>query len=220
MKRPRLPGEISLSIGIILLSLAVSLMVHAGFGISTISSVPYALSHVTDLSFGAWNIIFQVSLLLILLAITRRFKTGYLASFVIAFIFGYVADFFMEALMGVPIDLSWRLFYFTIGYVMLCFAISFMVESRVPLMIADSFIVDLNRYFHITYRRMKTIFDVSCILIAIFVSLAFAGHLIGVGWGTVLLAIITGAGVHLTNIVVGRTFHIEAESKTLAGMVE
>lgn len=220
MRKISLPGEVSLSIGIALLSLAVSLMVHANFGISTISSVPYALSHVTDLSFGAWNIIFQVGLLLILLAITRKFKTGYLASFVIAFIFGYVADFFIEVLYILPTDLAWRLLYFASGYALLCVAISFMVESRVPMMIADAFIIDLRRYFHITFRRMKTIFDVSCILLASAVSLAFAGHLVGVGAGTVLLAIITGTGVHATNIAITKVFHITPWSKALGRMVE
>jgi uncharacterized membrane protein YczE len=220
MRKIGLPGEVSLSIGIALLSLAVSLLVHANFGISTISSVPYALSHTTDLSFGAWNIIFQVSLLFILLAITRKFKTGYLASFVIAFVFGYVADFFIEILYVLPTELAWRLLYFAAGYALLCLAISFMVESRVPMMIADAFINDLRRYYHVTFRRMKTIFDVSCILIAAAISLAFAGHLVGVGIGTVILAVITGAGVHITNILLSKVFHITPWSKTLARMVE
>ena len=53
-------GELALMIGLIFNSLATTLMVKSGFGISSISSVPYTLSLIFDeITYGSWNYIFQ-----------------------------------------------------------------------------------------------------------------------------------------------------------------
>lgn len=221
MKKRTVPGELSLSLGILLISIAVSLMVRAGFGISTISSLPYALTSIfPDIPFGTWNLAFQIGLLMILLAITRQFKSGYVISFVIAALFGFIADLFIGALSGLPTDIWCRSLYFLTSYLVLCFAISFMVNSKIPLMIVDAFIVDLARFFHVTFRRMKTLFDISCLSISVVLPMAFLGHLAGVGVGTVVLASITGAGVHAANKAISKAMVIRPWSARLGAMAK
>jgi uncharacterized membrane protein YczE len=216
-----IPGEISLALGVVLISIAVSLMARAGFGISTISSLPYALSSIfPDIPFGTWNLVFQVGLLGILLTITRRFRSGYVISFIIAFLFGYIAGFFIDLLSSLPVELWERGLYFAASYVILCVGVSMMVMSRVPLMIVDQFIIDLTKHFHVTLRRMKTIFDISCLTLSVVLPMALIGHLAGVGVGTVVMALITGAGVHAANRLLSRAIHVQPHSKVLSGMVD
>lgn len=75
-------GELALFMGLIINSFANTLMVKSGFGISSISSVPYTLSLVFDnITYGSWNYIFQCVLILILVLITKKFKVGYIVSF-------------------------------------------------------------------------------------------------------------------------------------------
>ena len=59
MNKKYLPGELALCIVLIINSLGVCLMAKSGFGISTISSVPFVFNKVfPSLSFGTWNYIF------------------------------------------------------------------------------------------------------------------------------------------------------------------
>lgn len=215
-KKMIVPGELTLAIGLTTVSTAVPLMVRAGFGISTISSLPYALSLIFDrISFGIWNLLFQICLLMILLAITKRFKWGYLVSFVLAIAFSLALDLFSVTLSSLPSGLWMNMAYFAISYVMMCAGISLMVSSQVPLMITDAFINDLTLHFHVTFRRMKTIFDIVCLVLSATLALALLGDLAGVGIGTVIMAFITGAGVQAVNKVVAKAVTIRPLIKTL-----
>lgn len=74
-------------------SFGVVLMLHAGAGISAISSVPYAFSEVFPvLTLGTWSYIFQDVLVLSLMVLQRQFVPSYLCSFVVSFVFGELLD--------------------------------------------------------------------------------------------------------------------------------
>jgi uncharacterized protein len=220
-KKITIPGEVTFVAGLLLVSFAISLMVIAGFGISTISSLPYVLSCIfSQISFGIWNPIFQIGLLCLLLAITKRFKSGYVISIVLSILFGLIINFFMHAVAGLPTELWQRLLYFLAGYVIMCVAIALMVGSRIPLMIIDTFINDLTIHFHVTYRRIKTLFDIICVVLSVILSLVFLGHLVGVGIGTVIMAFITGLGVHVANTSLSKVIVIKPWSSRLGGMVK
>jgi uncharacterized protein len=216
-----LPGEVTFVAGLLLVSFAISLMVIAGFGISTISSLPYVLSRIfSQISFGIWNPVFQIGLLFVLLAITKRFKSGYMISIVLSVLFGMILDFFVHTVAGLPTEFWERLLYFIAGYPLMCLAIALMVGSRIPLMIIDTFLNDLTIYFHVTYRRIKTLFDIICVVLSVILSLAFLGHLEGVGIGTVILACITGLGVHVVTTLLSKVIVIKPWSSKLGGMVK
>lgn len=72
-------------------SFGVVLMLHAGGGISAISSVPYAFSEVFPVLTGTWTYIFQGVLVLSLMVLRRQFVPSYLCSFVVA-VFGDLLD--------------------------------------------------------------------------------------------------------------------------------
>lgn len=218
-KRIKVPGELTLVVGVIMISFSISLMVKADFGISTISSLPYVLSVAFDqISFGVWNPIFQVGLLVIMVAITKRFKGGYVISLLISAMFGSIIDLFSWMTAGLPTDLGFRVLYVIVSYPIMCFAISMMVNSKVPLMVVDAFINDLTRHFHVTFRRLKTIFDIICLSLSIIFSFAFMGELVGVGIATILMAFITGSGVHVATKVLRNVMDIRPWSKTLANL--
>jgi uncharacterized membrane protein YczE len=102
----------------------------------------------------------------------------------------------------------------------MCVAIALMVGSRIPLMIIDTFINDLTIHFHVTYRRIKTLFDIICVVLSVILSLVFLGHLAGVGIGTVIMAFITGLGVHVANTSLSKVIVIKPWSSKLGGMVK
>lgn len=86
-------GELSLLLVIIINSLGVVLMLHSGSGISAISSVPYAFADVLPvITLGAWTEVFQVSLVLSLMLLSKRFVPVYLFSFVVGSAFSAMID--------------------------------------------------------------------------------------------------------------------------------
>ena len=214
-----LPGEFTLLAGVMMISFAITLMVKADLGISTISSLPYVLSVAfPQISFGIWNPIFHVALLIVLVVITKRIKTGYAISLLMSAAFGLVLDMFGRLLSPLPVDMEFRLLYAVASYVVMCFAISLMVNSKVPLMAVDAFINDLTQHYHVTFRRLKTIFDITCLALSAIFSFLFVGELVGIGIVTIVMAFITGSGVHLATRILNKVFVIRPWSSTLANM--
>ncbi|PWR74921.1 DUF6198 family protein [Methanospirillum stamsii] len=216
-----IPGEITFVFGILLISFAIPLMVNAEFGISTISSLPFVLSRIwNQISFGIWNPLFQVGLLILLLAITKRFKSGYLISIVLSVFFGMSIDLFTQTLSGLPSEFWERILYFVFSFGIMCVGISLMVGSKIPLMVIDTFLNDLTLFYHVTYRRIKTIFDIICVTLSVALSFLCLGHLEGVGIGTIIMACITGFGVQAVNTVLSRVIIIRPWSRRLEEMVQ
>ena len=87
--RVRVRKELALIPIIYVNSFAVVLMLFSGFGISAISSVPYAFNQVLpDISLGTWTYLFQGLLVCILFGVRRNIHIPYLFSFVVGFLFG------------------------------------------------------------------------------------------------------------------------------------
>lgn len=88
-----LRGESVLIFAVVINSFGVVLMLYSGFGISAISSVPFAFSKVLpQLSIGTWTYIFQGVLVLNLMILRKQFVPQYLFSFVVGFTFGKLLD--------------------------------------------------------------------------------------------------------------------------------
>lgn len=179
--------------GIFFVALAISVMVKLGFGISTISSLPYALHLIVpELSFGEWNFAFQTVLLIILVSITRKFKKRYIASFAVVLIFAVLLDYTGSIIGDVPQELYLRIPLFGASFLVMCLGVAMMITSKMPLTIVDMFSNSLALFYHTSFRRIKTMFDVTCLVTSAVASLLFLGDLAGIGIGTVIMAIITG----------------------------
>ena len=106
-------GELSLLLVIIINSLGVVLMLHSGSGISAISSVPYAFADVLPvITLGAWTEVFQVSLVLSLMLLSKRFVPVYLFSFVVGSAFSAMIDVHEMWIKQLPQSLTLDIIYF------------------------------------------------------------------------------------------------------------
>ena len=204
-------GELALLMGLIINSFANTLMVKSGFGISSISSVPYTLSLVFDkITYGSWNYIFQCALIFILVLITKKFKVGYIVSFFLAIVFGNMIDFCNIFIMQkLPNNIIYNIIYFLISFSMLSVGMSLLLKCKTPVLPIDTFTRDLTEEFDINYKKVKTVFDLSCLATTIIFSVVFLKGFEGIGIGTVICALITGKVVSFVNSFVDEHFYFK-----------
>ena len=204
-------GELALVIGLVFNSFANTLMVKSGFGISSISSVPYTLSLVFDkITYGSWNYIFQCTLILILVIITTKFKVGYIISFFLAIIFGNMIDFCNTFIIQrLPNGLLYNIIYFIVSFSMLSVGMSLLLKCKTPVLPIDTFTRDLPENLNIPYKKAKTTFDLSCLAVTIVLSIVFLQRFEGIGIGTVICALITGKVVSNVNNYVDKNYDFQ-----------
>lgn len=206
-----LRGEAALAFAVIINSFGVVLMLYSGSGISAISSVPFAFSEVLPLlTLGTWTYIFQGLLIMILMIMRRRFVVEYLFSFVVGFVFGEMLD-VHELWVGVlPDGLAWRVLYFIVSYLLISFGIALSNRCQLPIIPTDLFPRELSDIIGAGYPKVKIFFDVSCLAVTGVMTLAFLGHLDGLGLGTILAAFTMGKAVGAMGSWLDRRFSFAA----------
>ena len=193
-----LRGEAALALAVVINSLGVVLMLYSGAGISAISSVPFAFSEVLPrLTLGTWTYLFQGLLVLSLMVMRKKFVPQYLFSFVVGFVFGKLLDLHELWVNQLPTGLGWRVVYFVISYLLICFGIALSNRCKLPIVPTDLFPRELADITGAAYSRIKIIFDLSCLAVTMALTLIFLGHLDGLGIGTILAACTMGKVIGL-----------------------
>ena len=175
-------GELSLLLVIIINSLGVVLMLHSGSGISAISSVPYAFADVLP----------QVSLVLSLMLLSKRFVPVYLFSFVVGSAFSAMIDVHEMWIKQLPQSLTLDIIYFIISYIVICFGVALANRCQLPIIPTDLFPRELAAITGWSYARIKIGFDVICLAITAAMTFFFLGRVDGLGFGTILAAFTMG----------------------------
>ena len=196
MEKKHISGEAALLFAILIDSMGVALMTKANFGISSITSVPYAVHEMLPvLSLGTWTYIFQTLLVASLMVMTRRFNTNYLFAFVMGVFFGKMLDVHMLWIQYLPEGLGWRIFYLAVSFCILAVGICLSNNSGLPIVPTDTFPRDLSHILGKPYPQIKTTFDLICLATTAAISFFGLHRLAGIGIGTVLCACFTGKAI-------------------------
>lgn len=188
-------------------SFGMVLMLYSGAGISAISSVPFAFSKVLPvLSLGTWTYIFQGLLVLSLMIMRKRFVPSYLFSFVVGFVFGKLLDVHELWINILPDNITMRIVYFILSYIILCFGIAISNRCLLPITPTDLFPRELADITKVSYSKIKIGFDVSCLAVTAGLTFFCLGHLDGLGIGTIVAAFTMGKGVSIAGNLIDRKF--------------
>ena len=194
MESKTLSKEMIFISALVLDSIAMTLLTMSDFGISTMSSLPWVLSVIFNkFSFGIVNFLVQSILLLILIAITKQPKITYIFSFMIGLLFGLLVDLFSEALKILPTEFGYRVIYFIVGWLLMALTASLFIRTTYPLMPFDGFVADLSAFTNKPVKTVKTGVDISFIMITLIISYIKLNKIVGVGVGTICMALMTGS---------------------------
>lgn len=221
----RVRGELLLLVIAVLNSFAVYLMLYSGGGISAISSVPYILSEVFPvISLGAWTYLFQTSLVgtLVIMRLQRKERRS-AALYVFAFVVGGAFSFMMDVhalwIDRLPQTLLLSIFYFVVSFFALAFGMALSNHCKMPIIPTDLFPRELSLILKRPYKTVKTIFDLSCLVVTLAFSLGFLHEIRGIGIGTVLCAFTMGKVISMMGTMLTKYCHfvsfLEPEEESL-----
>lgn len=192
-------GHIVKGYGLLLISLlimgtGISLVTLANLGTTAISSLPYVLSFVFPLSFGAFTALMNITFVLIqILLMKKEFpKEQYL-------------QFIVGPILGLSIDLNMYLFSFLqtptylmqvimllIGCTLLAFSTVLQLEANVVNNAGEGIVKVLALKSKKKFGDVKLIVDVSIVVVAVAISFIGLGEIQGIREGTIVSALIVG----------------------------
>ncbi len=200
MKKKVFYTELSYALGLVLMAFAASFTAKADFGMSMVVAPAYIIHlKVSELlpwfTFGVAEYCFQALLILITVAVMRKFKLSYLFSFVTAVVYGTVLDGAMVIVSLLPSDnLLFRIFYFIIGTTVCSLAVSLFFHTYLSPEAYELIVKEFATEKKLDINKVKTAYDCISVVLGIVLSFLFFGfgEFEGVGVGTVLCAVING----------------------------
>lgn len=199
MKR-KLYAELCYVFGIIILALGAAFMEKAGFGMSMIVSPAYILhvkisQYLPFFSFGMAEYTFQALLLIVMIVVLRRFKISFLFSFVTAVIYGFILDMWIWVLSFAPdYGLYTRIPYYIVGLLSCAVGVAFVFHTYIAPEVYELMVMQIADKFKKKTSIVKTVYDLTCLVLSLILSFSFFGmfKFVGVGFGTIICACING----------------------------
>lgn len=188
-----------LIIGLFFSALGVAVTKSGELGVSPISSVANVMScKFSALSLGTWLIIWN-SVLIVgqILVLKKKFKFIQLLQIPVSLLFGYFTDFGMWCASFVPVNSYYmQLIMVIVGVVILGFGISLSVIANVIMNSGEAFVKAISDELHKNFGNVKIAFDVSCVIMAVVLSIIFFNFsIVGTREGTIISAFCTGVVV-------------------------
>ena len=197
----KLYEEVVYIVAIILLSLGVAMTAASNFGVSMIVAPAYIISlKFGFLTFGQAGYVVQVILFIIFLIIVRKVKLTYLFFAVTCVLYGVVLDMWRSI---IPIlnphvvapgdfDMWLRMILYIVGAVLSSFSVALFFRVYLYPQVYDFFVKKVSEKFKTPVVKFKLGYDISSLFLAHVLSLLFFDRVIGIGWGTFIMAISSG----------------------------
>lgn len=186
-------------IGLFFSGLGVAVTKRGGLGVSPISSVANVISiKLPFFTLGTWLLIWNCVLILgQILILRKQFKPIQLLQIPLSVLFGWFTDFGVWLAGYIPADLyAVRLALVLVGTAILGFGIALAVIANVIMNSGEAFVKAIADKTRFTFGNVKIAFDISCVMLALLLSLLlFHGDIVGMREGTVLAALFTGQAV-------------------------
>ncbi len=202
MKKIRVSNELIYVLAVIVLSFATAMLAAADLGMSMVVAPAYIVSlKVKALTFGQAEYIVQGMLFILFCVLMKKARRLYFFSFVSGFIYGVVLDFWRmviphfdpERFVPGSLPLSIRIVYFIVGFLMNSLGVALYFKTYFYPQVYEFFVKGISRQFKIALPEFKIRFDMTCLVIAIVLSFSLFYGLVGIGVGTVVLALGNGA---------------------------
>lgn len=183
-----------LCVGLWIMSLGVSCSIKGALGTSPISSLPYAMSGFLPLTVGTCTIIMHVGFILLqILILWRQYDPMQLIQLPVALLFGYLTDFALWAVDWIQCTAYWQQWLVCLaGICLVAVGVSCEVIADAAVLAGEGVVLAVCKVAPVQFSAMKVIFDVTLVVSACALSLAFTGEISGVREGTLAAALLVG----------------------------
>lgn len=180
-------------LGLLVLAFGIALSVNSNLGVSPVSSLPYVVSQIVNISLGTCTTIVYSVYILLQMVISRKFQPTLLLQLLFSTIFGYfvdgakyvLGDFCLPTYFG-------QLAMLAASIVLIGFSLVLYIDVKIAPMPAEGLVGCIAEKLGKPFSKMKTMFDCTSVLVGIVLSFLFLGKLVGIREGTILTALLAG----------------------------
>ena len=216
MKKPVFYTEIAYVCAILFIALGVALAAKAGFGVSMIAAPMYTLhlwlvQYTEILTLGTLEYIFQGVIILSIALIVKHFKISYLFSFATSVFSGLAIDLMFWIVSPLTAEtLFARIVVFAASILTCAFGVSCIFHAYVSPAGNELFVKEFAVHFGKDIHKVKTIYDITFLVISVALNLLLFRGFVGIGIGTVVTAVLNGPIISVFAHILEKHFEFKA----------
>ena len=183
------------TIGILVQSAGIALVVKSLLGTSPISSLPYALSLAYPFTLGQTTFVVNMAFLAGQIALLRRrFDSVQLFQIPVTLVFAFFIDVSMALLENVVPELYLaKMAVLLLGAAFVALGVSLQVIAHVLMLAGEAIVHAISQVFRFDFGWVKTAFDCTLVASAALFSFTQLGTIEGIREGTLISALVTGS---------------------------
>jgi uncharacterized membrane protein YczE len=186
------------SLGILIMTFGIALTTKGGIGIAALSTITFAGSLLTPISFGMWSSLFHAFCFLSQIVLSRRFIPTSLFQIPMVYIFGWLLDFFTTLLVIPPPSFAVGCLFVAGGTLIFSFGLRIILGADIALTPPDALARAIGEKVGWAMPKAKLAFDITIVTISATLTLVFLGSaFIVVGAGTIISTLMTGPSIGL-----------------------
>lgn len=181
-------------LSVIIIGTAITLITNAGLGATAITSLPFVISEIWGISFGLMTALFNILWVLLQILIQReQFPKIQFMQFFVSFLLGFSVDISNVFLADiVPKSYFSQLLMLVIGCLIMGFGIFLQLIAKVVYNPAEGIVLAITKKTKYSFSRVKTVFDITLVILSILLGLIVTGRVTGIREGTIISAFIIG----------------------------
>ena len=115
-------------------------------------------------------------------------------------------------------NLPLRIAMFVIGMILTSFSVALFFKTYLFPQVYDFFVKAVSCKYGIKLSRLKTIVDLSCLTASVIMTFAFFGEIRGIGWGTLIMALLNGTVIGFFSKLLDKAFDFKPTFTRFAAM--
>ncbi|MDD7734041.1 MAG: DUF6198 family protein [Anaerovoracaceae bacterium] len=187
--------------GLIILACGITMNTKTGMGVSPIISVPYSISEIWGLNFGNMTFIVYTIFVIIQAVLMRRITLDLILQLPLSLVFTRFLNLFDMILPESGSYIWEKLLMLAVAISLTGIGIIMSVRTDFVPNPGDGIVNEIAIVIKKSMGFTKNCFDLLNLCISCSVGMIFAGHLIGIGLGTVLTMLLTGRAVALFSFI-------------------
>lgn len=180
-------------LGLLVLAFGIALAVNSNLGVSPVTSLPYVVSQILNISLGTCTIIVYTLYILLQMLVSKKFQPMLLLQLLFSTLFGYcvdgakwiLGDFILPTYFG-------QLTMLAVSIVLIGFSLVLYIDVQIAPMPPEGLVGCIAAKLGKPFPKIKTLFDCASVLVGLTLCFLFLGKLTGIREGTIITALLVG----------------------------
>ena len=181
-------------VGLMILAFGIALAVNSNLGVSPVSSLPYVVSQILNVSLGTCTtIVYALYVIFQMVLNGKKFQPALLLQLVFSTVFGYFVD-AAKAILGdfcLPTYFG-QLVMLGASIVLISFSLVLYIDVNIAPMPAEGLVACIGSKLGKPFSAIKTLFDCTSVLVGLVLCFVFLGKVVGIREGTLITAMLVG----------------------------